>query len=142
MEESVVSRNLQEHEEEVKLVPLHAQMGLRILANGPRTVITMELTEAVRGYAQGSIHGGILASLADVASAIALEGTFDPDIEIPVTTDLHIRYYRQPHAGPITATAELVHKGRRILSCECLVEDARSRVLARSTATYMVVPTG
>ena len=117
-------------------------MGLHILAHGPRTLITMELTDAVRGMVPGSVHGGMLATLADVASAIALEGTFDPDSEIPVTTDMHIRYYRQPQAGPLTAKAELVHKGRRILSCECAIEDAQSRVLARSTATYMVVPRG
>jgi uncharacterized protein (TIGR00369 family) len=120
--------------------PLHAQMGLRILEHGRHTIVTMELTEAVRGATEGSVHGGMLATLADVASAVALWGAYDPDSELPVTTDLHIRYYRQPRAGPLTARAELVHKGRRILSCECAVEDAQSRVLARSTATYMVVP--
>jgi uncharacterized protein (TIGR00369 family) len=115
-------------------------VGLRILEHGPHTIVTMELTEAVRGAAEGSVHGGMLATLADVASAAALWGAYDPDNELPVTTDLHIRYYRQPRAGPLTARAELVHKGRRILSCECAVEDAQSRVLARSTATHMVVP--
>jgi uncharacterized protein (TIGR00369 family) len=61
---------------------------------------------------------------------------------VPVTTDLHIRYYRQPHAGPITAEANLVYRGRRLLSRECAVTDAENRVLARSTATYMLVPQG
>jgi uncharacterized protein (TIGR00369 family) len=120
--------------------PLHAHMGLRILEHGPHTIVTMELTEAVRGHAEGSVHGGMLATLADVASAVALWGAYDPNSDMTVTTDMHIRYYRQPRSGPLTAKAELVHKGRRILSCECAVEDAQNRVLARSTATYMVVP--
>ena len=30
----------------------------------------------------------------------------------------------------------------RLLSCECAVTDAENRVLARSTATYMLVPQG
>ena len=133
---------LAQHNRDSLRVPLHAQMGLRVLAHGPHTIVTMELTEAVRGFAEGSIHGGMLATLADVASAASIWGAYDRDTEVPVTTDLHIRYYRQPQAGPLTAKAELVHKGRRILSCECAVEDARNRVLARSTATYMIVPQG
>ena len=40
--------------------PLHAHMGLRILVYGPHTIVTMELSEAVRGQAEGSVHGGML----------------------------------------------------------------------------------
>lgn len=117
-------------------------MGLKILEHGLHTVMTMELSDSFRGAAPGSVHGGMLATLADVASANALTGTYDLDSEIPVTTDLHIRYYRQPQGGPLTADATVVHRGRRLLSCECSITDAQGRVLARSTATYMVVPQG
>jgi uncharacterized protein (TIGR00369 family) len=120
--------------------PLHGRMELKCLECGPHTVITMELSDAVRGAVAGSVHGGMLATLADVASAHALLGAYDPSAELTVTTDMHIRYYRQPHAGPLTAEANLVHRGRRLLSCECAVTDAENRVLARSTATYMLVP--
>ena len=121
-------------------VPLHAQMGLRVHELGARTTLTMELSESVRGGFEGSIHGGMLATFADAASAMALSGSFDPESQFPVTTDMHIRYYRQPRGGPLTANVTVVHKGRRLLSCECAIEDAESRVLARATATYMVVP--
>jgi uncharacterized protein (TIGR00369 family) len=123
-------------------VPLHRQMGLRILERGSHTVVTMELTEAVSGAVAvpGSIHGGILATFADVSSAAALWGSYDASGNIPVTTDIHVRYYRQPHAGPLTADVHLVHQGRRLLSTECSITDAEQRVLARSTATYMIVP--
>jgi uncharacterized protein (TIGR00369 family) len=100
----------------------------------------MELSESMRGSFEGSIHGGMLATFADAASAISLAGSFDPEIQLPVTTDMHIRYYRQPRGGPLTANVSVVHNGRRLLSCECVIEDAESRVLARSTATYMIAP--
>ena len=122
--------------------PLHRRMGLKLLEYGPRTVMTMEMSEEVRGSGPGTIHGGMLATLADVASANALFGAFDLEAEIPVTTDMHIRYYRQPKAGPIRAVANLVHRGRRLLSCECSITDAEDRLLVRSTGTYMVVPLG
>jgi uncharacterized protein (TIGR00369 family) len=124
----------------VRSTPLHAEMGLNCLEYGPHTVVTMELGDAVRGAAPGSIHGGMLATLCDVASAWTLWGALEVGVEMPVTTDMHIRYYRQPQAGPLTAEANLVHRGRRLLSCECVVTDDESRVLARATATYMIVP--
>src|SRR4051812_21668772 len=87
-------------------VPLHVQMGVRILAQGPPAIVTMELTESVRGFADGSIHGGMLATLADVASAVAVNGAYDSATEPPVTPAPHVRYFRQPGGGPLTATAE------------------------------------
>jgi uncharacterized protein (TIGR00369 family) len=115
-------------------------MGLKLVQLGPKTVMTMELGDEVRGFAAGSVHGGMLATFADVASAVALWRSFDRDTEIPITTDLHMRYYRQPGSGPLTAEASVVHAGRRLLSTECSVTDAGGRLLARSTATYMLAP--
>ena len=103
-------------------------------------MVTMELSDEVRGAFIGTVHGGILATLADVACALSIGGTYDSDEEVPVTTDLHVRYYRQPSSGPLTATATLVHSGRRILTSECSIIDNQSRELARATASFMLVP--
>jgi len=115
-------------------------MGLKILEHGPRTVATIELSDEVRGAFEGTIHGGILATLADVACALTVGGTYDVTEVVPVTTDLHVRYYRQPLSGPLTANATLVHSGRRILSSECSIVDNENRELARATASFMLVP--
>lgn len=123
----------------IRRIPLHALMGLTVVDGGARTVVTMELTDEVRGAAAGSVHGGMLATLADFTAAISLRGSLEPT-QMPVTTDMHMRYYRQPRGGPLTAVAEIVHHGRRLLSTECSITDNEQRVLARSTATYMVVP--
>jgi uncharacterized protein (TIGR00369 family) len=100
----------------------------------------MDISKKVQGNAPGTIHGGMLATLADAACALCLRGAYDMDVHVPVTTDMHVRYYRQPQAGPIKAEARMVHRGRRLLSSECTVVDANDRALVRSTATYMLVP--
>lgn len=87
-------------------------LGAVLIRVDPTTKMTMELGEEVRGFADGSVHGGMLATFADVTSAVALWRSFDRDTEIPTTTDMHMRYYRQPTAGPLTAEATLVHAGR------------------------------
>jgi uncharacterized protein (TIGR00369 family) len=123
-------------------VPLHKRMGLRINQRLPHAIVTMPLSEDVRGPVSGTLHGGMLATLADVTCALALWGTYDPSSALPVTTDMHVRYYRQPRAAPITAEAHVVHRGRRILSVECAVVDGDKRQLVRATATYMIVALG
>ena len=119
--------------------PVHDWLGLEIELRGEQAVVTLQLTDEVRGPAPGTIHGGILATLADVTAALTLSGNFDIAIERPVTTDMHIRYYRQPKSGPITATGRLVYRGRRILSAESSIVDGEGRELARATATFMIV---
>jgi uncharacterized protein (TIGR00369 family) len=121
--------------------PVHDRMGLTVSHQEPGVcVLTMELLPEFQGIAAGSIHGGVLATLADAACAMCLDGTYEVYEEVPVTTDMHVRYYRQPQAGPLSAAARMVHRGRRLLSSECTVTDAEDRVLIRSTATYMLVP--
>jgi 1,4-dihydroxy-2-naphthoyl-CoA hydrolase len=120
--------------------PMNSLMGIEIVRLSPTTVASMQLSDAVRGPGKGTIHGGMLATFADTTMAIALWDSFDPAVEVSVTTDMHLRYYRQPRNGPLLAEASVVHKGRRLLSTECVVSDAEERVLSRSTATYMVVP--
>jgi uncharacterized protein (TIGR00369 family) len=122
-------------------VPRHNQMQLNIVGfDGNTIAMTMELSGAMRGLAEGSVHGGMLATFADVASALSLDQAYDIETHAPVTTDMHVRYYRQPRPGPLRAEATIVHRGRRLLSTEYSVADAKSRVLACSTATYMLVP--
>jgi len=121
-------------------VPLHRQLGVKILQLRPTTVLSMELSDSVRGFYADSVHGGVLATFADIASATALWDSFERDSSIPVTTDMHIRYYRQPHGGPLTAEVHVVHEGRRLLSTECVVCDGEGRVLARTSATYAIQP--
>ena len=122
-------------------VRLHDRMGLTVVAlTDDSAVQTMELTEETAGAAPGTVHGGLLAALADATAALAVTRGLDNEKQIQVTTDMHIRYFRQPRSGPLTAHATLVHRGRHILSAECVISDAEERVLARATATYMVVP--
>ncbi len=127
--------------EDLRRSPVHQHMQLSVVSQEQGVaILSMPLAPGLEGVAPGGIHGGVLATLADAASGFCLDGFFDLESEIPVTTDMHVRYYRQPHGGPLVAEAQVVNVGRRLLSCECSIVDAVERVLARSTATFMIVP--
>jgi uncharacterized protein (TIGR00369 family) len=123
--------------------PVHDRLHVSIVRQEPGHVtMSMPLTDDVRGYFEGSIHGGMLSTFADVACAFCLEGCYDLSSQFTVTTDMHNRYFRQPKGGPLVAEATMVHRGRSLMSAECSIVDAANRVLVRSTATYMVVQHG
>ncbi len=131
---------LEEAQQRYDVLPLHRFIGLQVKQWGSHSVLAIDLSSAAQGSAPGTIHGGILATLADVTCVSALRGAYDIDAEVPVTTDMHVRYLRQPKSGPITAESDLVFRGRRLLSSECSIVDGENRELARATATYMIVP--
>jgi len=121
--------------------PVHKRLQMSVVRVEPGlAILSMPLSEEVRGFFEGSIHGGMLATFADAASASCLDDASDFNKHFPVTTDIHVRYYRQPKGGPLVAEAKLVHGGRRLLSTDCTVVDADDRVLIRTTATFMLVP--
>ena len=123
-----------------ELVRLHDRMGITIIAiTEDSAETTMELNAETAGSGPRTVHGGMLATFADVTAALALTRSLHNDDRIQVTTDMHIRYFRQPKSGPLTARATVVHRGRQILSAECVICDAEGRDLARATATYMLV---
>jgi uncharacterized protein (TIGR00369 family) len=105
------------------------------------TVLSMPLSADISGAYEGTIHGGMLATFADAACALCLQAEYDFPNELVVTTDMHVRYYRQPRGGPLRAEAKMVHSGRLLLSAECSVLDVDNRVLIRSTATYTRIST-
>ncbi|MCV7198631.1 PaaI family thioesterase [Mycobacterium angelicum] len=126
--------------EQLRLSPVHERLQLTVVHSEPGVaVLSMPLTDDIKGVQDGTVHGGMLATFADAACASCLWGTYDFGREFTVTTDIHVRYYRQPKGGPLLAEAKMVHKGRRLLSAECVVVDAAQRILIRSTATFMLI---
>jgi uncharacterized protein (TIGR00369 family) len=123
-----------------QLGPLNRQLELTFLGReGDTLSATMALSESVSGFTEGTVNGGILATFADVVSAFAVTGTYGAGTGLPVTTEMHMRYFRQPRSGPLKAESTVVHRGRQLLSTECVIADAEDRILARATTTYAVV---
>jgi uncharacterized protein (TIGR00369 family) len=119
-------------------IPLHDHIGITIENRFPRAKVSVPLSRKIRGGV-APVHGGIVATLVDVACACALGDGWDPSTEIPVSTELNVRYFSQPKDSPLVAEAEVVHRGSRIVSVDCVVRDGVGRQIARGTGNYMVV---
>lgn len=87
----------------------------------------------------GIIHGGVIASLLDIAIGLALR-TGLPVEFAHVTTQLNISYLKPCRQGRVVATGTAIHQGRRTGYGEASLTDDRGRLLARATGAFLIFP--
>lgn len=116
--------------------PLIAAWGLAIEALEPgRAEVSLPATPAVTNGPRGHVNGGVLAALADLASALALSTAFEGRMPF-ATSDLHIRYL-EPAIGMVTAKAEVVRLSERSGVVECRIH-AGGEIACLSTAQFAI----
>jgi uncharacterized protein (TIGR00369 family) len=84
----------------------------------------------------GTVHGGILATLADTAVAFALSTNFDGKMGF-ATADLTIHYLARARSD-VRARARILKKGRRVNVGDVEITDAAGRLVARALATFLL----
>ena len=84
----------------------------------------------------GTVHGGVLATLIDVAmgSAVAAEGG-----DLPVTVSLTVTYLEPGQPGRLEARAQVRKRGKRLKVVEAEVVQGEN-VVADALATFSVRP--
>ena len=88
----------------------------------------------------GLLHGGVVASLADVACGYAALSVMPPDREV-LTVEFKVHFLKPANTTRVFAVGTVVQAGRTLTVCEGSVfDETRSRLLARMTATMMAVP--
>jgi uncharacterized protein (TIGR00369 family) len=87
----------------------------------------------------GTLHGGMIATLADTATGLALRSTLDEGMTF-TTTHLGVTFLAPGREGRILAKGRVVKSGKRFGYAEADVIDAEGRLLARATATFAVLP--
>jgi uncharacterized protein (TIGR00369 family) len=91
----------------------------------------------------GTVHGGWALTLIDSAAGCAAH-TLLPAGDSYATIETKANFSRPiaQDTGRVRAEGRVVGRGRRIISCEARVADAKGRLLAHGTSTLMVLPGG
>lgn len=110
-------------------------LGFRVLEAGPESArAELTVTPAVVQSA-GVVHGGVLFTLADsVAANLAMANV--PEAS-GATIDASIRFFRPARSGVLTATARLLHRGRRTLGVEVRITDEQQRLVAVYQSSFL-----
>lgn len=95
--------------------------------------------------ALGTVHGGVIATVIDIVMGSAVHSTLKAGQGFTTLT-LELKYHRAVTAksGRLTATAEVITRGREIVTAEAKLLDKNDRLFANATSTLMILrpPTG
>lgn len=125
-------------------IPLHELLAIEF--DPPELGATRaEASMPVRAEAFGftaNLHGGAIATLVDVACALAAARAsgFDPERQSLVTADMHLRYLGRPRTDRVIAKAEVVKIGRQLIVVTCNVVDEEDHIVATADFSSMIVP--
>ena len=88
----------------------------------------------------GTIYGGFLAYFADSVLAGAMN-TVLPTNSICAALDLKVNFLRpvMPDGKPLTAMANVVHKGRTLILAECQIVNVEGKVVVRASSSATII---
>lgn len=88
----------------------------------------------------GFVHGGILATLADVTAGHAVISTFTDPKQTLVTTELHTTFLAPSRRGAIEGFGEVIHQGRSLVRARATLRAADSGApLVEALASFMLL---
>lgn len=125
---------------ETSLSPAAALIGTQLInfGNGSADVV-LPLSEPHLN-SSGTVQGGILCSLADVAMGTAVFTKIEKGDRF-TTTNLNAMFYQPATSGKLLAAARVVHPGRTLMHTECDIT-ADCRMVAKMSATFAIKKAG
>jgi uncharacterized protein (TIGR00369 family) len=123
---------------EVPPPPIATLIGFRMTAIEPgRSRFELD-ADARLHNPMGTLHGGVLCDIADIAMGSAYASTLEEG-ESFTTLELKINFLRPVRAAHLIAEGNLVQRGRTVGLVECAITDERGRLIAKATSTCLTL---
>lgn len=115
-------------------------LGVKIAELEPgRAVLTLDVhSDLVHDF---GVHGGILATLADTAGAVAVITELPLHARI-TTVEMKINYLSPHHEGLLRAEARVLRRGKRLAVGEAEIRNQKNELIAKSLITFSIAPAG
>jgi len=119
--------------------PFHRALGIKMRMGPNREGIAYIEVDPEVHYGNRWAHGGMAAVLSDIASgiAIALQMEEDGRKAIDGTIELKVNFLRKVYEGDMTATATVVHLGKRLAVTDVDITN-KGELCAKAIATFML----
>jgi uncharacterized protein (TIGR00369 family) len=116
--------------------PLHRYFGLILEeVNEGFARCRLEASSTNRGGVHGSVHGGILAFIADVIALAAVTSVVRQGERTAGTAELNMSYLR-PAMGSVIGEARILRKGRTLVVADVDLSDDSGKLLAKGRVAY------
>jgi len=121
--------------------PLAGLVGFTVTSiERGRVVVELDASEA-HTNPMGTVHGGVLCTLADTAMGLAHASILRPE-ESYATVDLKINFLRPVRHEKVRAIGKVVKAGKTLVLLECDVLNSRDELVARALSTSMTLRVG
>ncbi len=118
--------------------PIAQLIGLRVISVQPGES-HLELDAGPQHFnPMGTLHGGVLCDLADLAMGAAYASTLGSG-ETFTTLELKINFLRPVWKERLFAKGKIVNRGGTIGMVECDITDSQGRLVAKATSTCMTL---
>ena len=115
---------------------LKAALGFALENRDGRSIPVLEIS-GVHLNLNGVVHGAVPFAMMDTAMGGAVMNTIDDDRRC-ATIEMQARYHRPVATGTLTATAEVITAGRRVVHLQAETRDDDDRLVASATASFSV----
>lgn len=133
-------------------IPFNQLLGIQVDAMSTEKVQmhVMMREDLIGNHVQGILHGGVIASILDVAGgAMALIGAFHRLPELPAmermmslsklgTIDMRVDYLRPGRGKRFAAVATLLRAGNKVVVVRTELHNDDGTLIAVGTGTYLV----
>jgi acyl-CoA thioesterase len=139
LSEGLDERHMDELKERVRRSPFHQWAGLELVDAGNGSA---ELRMDLRPHhfnPQGIVHGGIITAIADTSIGLALRSMLKAGYTHR-TAQLNVHFLAKGEGNLLIGRGRALHLGQRMGYGEAEVEDGTGQVLARASATFIVLP--
>jgi uncharacterized protein (TIGR00369 family) len=118
--------------------PVAGLLGFTLTSmDSGQAVIELEATER-HANPMGTLHGGVLAAIADAAMGVAYMSTLG-DGESFTTLEMKINFLKPVWKARLRAVGKVVKAGRTVGLVECDITDEQGQLVARASSTCMTL---
>ncbi len=118
--------------------PIAQLLGMRAVAFDEGSAVLEIDVDKRHANPMGTLHGGVLCDLADLAMGVACYSTLEPG-ESFTTLELKINFLKPIWNGRLTAHAQVKKGGRTTAMLECEIHDDKGSLVAFATSTCMIL---
>lgn len=123
---------------EIPPPPIAQLIGFKPIAfNNGEVVLEFEAAEK-HTNPMGTLHGGVLCDVADLAMGMAFASTLEDD-ESFTTLELKINFLRPVFKERLLAYGRIVKRGKSVGMVECDIKNDAGTLVARVSSTCMVL---
>src|SRR5689334_13791524 len=111
-------------------------LGIKILElSEGRSLVEMQVDEHLHNMSS-TMHGGIMADIADAAMGIAISTTISPEEDF-TTMEMKISFFRPHVKGALRAEGTVAKRGRRVAFAEAVLTNQQKEIVAKANGTWL-----